>query len=48
MNEPSEESRRLCSTPFGIEEGITQLSLGHASKTLTCSTPFGIEEGITP
>jgi len=37
----------LCSTPFGINEGITAVQMLSAEEYSWCSTPFGINEGIT-
>ena len=37
----------VCSTPFGIEEGITHDLEVYSNAPEECSTPFGIEEGIT-
>ena len=36
-----------CSTPFGINEWITELALLPPSTRIACSTPFGINEWIT-
>jgi len=38
---------RLCSTPFGINEGITNRQHDSTAANSRCSTPFGINEGIT-
>ena len=37
----------MCSTPFGIMEGITAYQQAEANIAIVCSTPFGIMEGIT-
>ena len=37
----------MCSTPFGITEGVTPQPVSHGPPRAVCSTPFGITEGVT-
>ena len=39
--------RGMCSTPFGITEGVTAVRVAALFLASGCSTPFGITEGVT-
>ena len=47
MKDEKERSSRVCSTPFGITEVLTDALLRAADQLGLCSTPFGITEVLT-